>query len=291
MIGMLPRLDHDLLRSFVAMADAGNLTRAGERLRLSQPTISLQLKRLEEALGCRLITRSPRSFRLTREGEILLGYGRRILALSEEVVAQLAEPTVAGLVRLGTPEDFATAHLSGVLAAFARAHPNVALEVTTDLTLHLLARFDAGEFDLVLVKREPQGPSHGVRVWREPLVWTCAREHLDAFDTAEALPLVVSPDPCVYRRRALQALDAAGRRWRVAYTSTSLAGAQAAVRAGLGLAVLPAGMVPTDFAVLDRKAGLPALSEAEIALMVAAPQASPAQRLARHIVRSLEQKA
>ena len=286
------RLDHHLLRTFVTAADAGNLTRAAERLRLSQPTISLQIKRLEDYLGRRLIERTSRSFRLTDAGEILLGYGRRILSLSDEVVGQLAEPTVAGVVRLGTPEDFATTHLPKVLAAFSRAHPNVALEITTDLTLNLMERFGQGEFDLVLIKREPLGPSEGVRVWREALVWACAADHATDFAAHhDALPLVVSPHPCVYRKRAMKALDDAGKPWRVAYTSTSLAGSQAAVRAGLGLMVLPIGMMPADFKRLDRKAGLPALPETEIALLTGSPLSQPAERLAHHIIRSLEPAA
>lgn len=285
---MIRNFDQDLLRTFVAVADAGNLTRAAERLRLSQPTISLQLKRLEDALGCRLVERSPRSFKLTGEGEMLLGYGRRILTLTEEAVARLREPVIAGTVRLGTPEDFATTHLPGVLAAFAAAHPKVALDVTTDLTLHLIERFRKGRYDVVLVKREPAGASKGVRVWREGLVWTCAAEHAAGFADASAeLPLVVSPHPCVYRQRALKSLDQAGRAWRVAYTSTSLAGAQAAVRAGLGVTVLPRGMVPPGFAVLGRKSGLPELPDTEIALMLAAPVSAPAEKLAQHIMQSL----
>ncbi len=288
---MLPCLNLDLVRTFLAVVDAGGLTRAGERLRLSQPTVSLQMKRLEDTLGCRLIERSPRSFRLTSEGEILATHGRRILALSDELVAKLVEPTVSGLVRLGTPEDFATTHLSGVLAAFSAAHPNVALEVTTDLTLNLIERFGAGEFDLVLIKREPLGPSEGVRVWHEALVWACAahRKHLFA-NPEHDLPLVVSPHPCVYRKRAMRALDQLGRRWRVAYTSTSLAGAQAAVRAGLGVTVLPKGMVPADFSVLEGPA-MPDLSATEIALMAAVALPVAAGKLAEHIVTSLERSA
>jgi DNA-binding transcriptional LysR family regulator len=286
---MPANLDLDLLRAFVTAAEAGTLTRAAERLNLSQPTISLQLKRLETFFGCRLIERTSRSFRLTGDGETVLGYGRRILALSDEVVSRLTEPTVAGTVRLGTPEDFATTHLPGVLAAFTRAHPNVGLEVTTDLTLNLLDRFREGEFDLVLVKREPIGPSDGVRVWREGLVWACVAERAQSFLTGEGeLPLVVSPHPCVYRKRAMKALDDAGRPWRVAYTSTSLAGTQAAVRAGLGVTVLPDGMVPADFKKLDRKSGLPPLHETEIALMRGSPLSQPASRLADHIIGSLE---
>ncbi len=277
-----------LLRSFVAVADTGSLTRAAERLMIAQPTISLQIKRLEEALGHRLLDRSPRHLRLTAEGETLLSFARRILALSDEAVAQLTQPDVEGLVRLGTPEDFATTHLSGVLARFAQGHPRVALEVTTDLTLNLMERFQAGEFDVVLIKREPAGPIAGTRVWREALVWAAARD--DVFEGKAALPLVVSPHPCVYRKRAMQALDRAGRAWRVAYTSTSLAGAQAAVRAGLGVTVLPKDMVPADFFIMDTAQGAPDLRDTEIALMTAEPIAPPARRLAEHIVRSLERR-
>lgn len=285
---MASRLDLDLLKTFVTVAETGSLTRAGERLLISQPTVSLQLKRLEDGLGRTLMARSARGVQLTADGETLLSYARRILALAEEALGRISEPVIKGLVRLGTPEDFATTHLSGVLARFAQSHPNVALEVTTDLTLNLIARFAQGEFDLVLIKREPMGPTDGVRVWREPLVWAGIRPEI--FSTGVQLPLVVSPHPCVYRKRATAALDRAGLAWRVAYTSTSLAGAQAAVRAGLGITVLPKEMVPDDFYIIDTAEGAPDLSDTEIALMQAGQLSIPAQRLAQHIMRSLEKK-
>jgi DNA-binding transcriptional LysR family regulator len=285
---MVSRLDLELLRTFVTVAETGSLTRAGERLLLSQPTVSLQLKRLEDGLGRRLMERSARGVALTADGEMLLSYARRILALAEEALGRITEPIVKGLVRLGTPEDFATTHLSGVLARFAQSYPNVALEVTTDLTLNLIERFKDGEFDLVLIKREPMGPTQGVRVWREPLVWAGIRP--EVFASGRELPLVVSPHPCVYRKRATAALDKAGQPWRVAYTSTSLAGAQAAVRAGLGVTVLPKEMVPNDFYIIDTAEGAPDLSDTEIALMQASQISGPAERLAQHIMRSLEKK-
>ncbi|MCU0884586.1 MAG: LysR substrate-binding domain-containing protein [Beijerinckiaceae bacterium] len=285
---MASRLDLDLLRTFVMVAELGSLTRAGERLLISQPTVSLQLKRLEDGLGRSLMWRSPKGVQLTSDGETLLSYARRILALADEALGKISEPVIQGLVRLGTPEDFATTHLSGVLARFAQSHPGVALEVTTDLTLNLIERFKDGEFDLVLIKREPMGPTEGVRVWREPLVWAGTRPDIFAGDGP--LPLVVSPHPCVYRKRATAALDRAGRAWRVAYTSTSLAGAQAAVRAGLGLTVLPKEMVPPDFYIIDLAEGAPDLSDTEIALMQARQISLPALRLGQHIMRSLEKK-
>ena len=285
---MVSRLDLDLLRTFVTVAEIGSLTRAGERLLISQPTVSLQLKRLEDGLGRRLLERSAKGVQLTADGETLLSYARRILALAEEALGRITEPLITGLVRLGTPEDFATTHLSGVLARFAQGHPQVALEVTTDLTLNLIERFRSGEFDLVLIKREPMGEADGVRVWREPLVWAGLRPEI--FRSGQQLPLVVSPHPCVYRKRATVALDKAGLAWRVAYTSTSLAGAQAAVRAGLGITVLPKEMVPPDFYIIDTAEGAPDLSDTEIALMQAGRLSTPAARLAQHIMRSLEKK-
>ena len=192
-------------------------------------------------------------------------------------------------MRLGTPEDFATTHLPSVLAQFAASYPSVTLEVTCDLTLNLLAAFREARFDLVLLKREPSPRVRGIPVWREPLVWVAAeRAPLDRQDT---LPLVVSPEPCVYRKRAVTALRAFGRRWRVAYTCGSLAGALAAVRAGLGVTVLPKEMVPDGLVAMSGARGAPDLPDTEIALLATDALPPPAERLREHIVHSLERGA
>lgn len=284
----LTNLDIDLIRTFVTIAENGSFTRAAERLFRTQSTISLQVKRLEEQVQRQLLERNPRHVKLTPEGETFLDYARRMLELNDEMVARVNEPHLAGVVKLGTPEDFATTHLPQVLASFARIHPDVALEVTCDLTLNLIERFRERLFDLVLVKREPSDGG-GFRVWREPLVWVAA-DH-DVVRRPGPLPLVVSPSPCVYRKRATEALDAAERGWRVAYTCGSLAGAQAAVRAKLGVTVLPKEMVPPGLAVIDGADGLPDLHDTEIALLTADTLSKPAERLADHIIRSLERGA
>ena len=277
----LRNLDIDLLRCFVTIADLGSFTRAGERLGRTQSAISLQLKRLEEQLGRTLFLRSPRS---------QIGPARQILRLHDATVAEMFEPDITGSVRIGVPEDFATAHLPAVLAAFTGAHPLVELEVTCDLTLNLLERFHAGHFDLVLVKRQPtQERQDGVRVWREPLVWV-ARDRQSVADFAR-VPLVASPEPCVYRKRATQALDAIGRNWRIAYTSTSLAGSLSAVRAGLGITVLPLGMMPASLVAVGEDAGLPPLYDTENALIEAPGLSGTAHRLAQHIIAALERGA
>jgi len=281
----LANLDLDLVRTFVAIAGTGNFTRAAETMRRQQSTISLQVQRLESALGQKLIERTPRSVRLTSEGETFLGYARRLLDLNDEVVSRINEPRMQGIVRLGTPEDFATRHLPDVLARFTQAYPAVALEVTCDLTLNLLERFRKGAFDLTLIKRERAAAKPGgIRVWREPLVWVTSKR--DFWSLEGALPLVVSPTPCVYRKRATEALDKARRAWRIAYTCGSLAGSLAAVKAGLGITVLPKDMVPPGLHVIDGRP-LPDLKDTEIALLHRERLSIPARRLMEHVIRSL----
>lgn len=282
----LVTLDLDLVRAFVTIATLGQFTQAALRLGRQQSTISLQVARLEAGLGTRLLERSPRAVRLTLEGERFLPHAQRLLALNDAAVAELSEPAMVGAVRLGTPEDFATTHLPQVLARFVKAYPAVALEVSCDLTLNLLEGFREGRFDLVLAKREPDARAarEGLRVWREDLVWVSGNEEVAHGDGP--VRLVVSPEPCVYRKRATQALDRVVRPWRVAYTCGALSGAIAAVKAGLGVAVLPRGMVPDGLHVCGDDE-LPGLEPTEIALLDHGALSLPARRLKDHITRSL----
>lgn len=291
-----PPFELSLLRTFVAIVDNGGFTSAAGRVGRTQSAVSLQVRRLEEGLGCRVFERGGRTGgpQLTPDGEVLLAYARRILHLCDEARSRLVEPDARGTVRLGTPEDFATVHLPDVLARFARAHPRVGLEVTCDFTVNLLDGFSKGLYDLVLFKREPQGgPSgrasmpEGVGVWREVLVWAASPRLV--LEAREDLPLVLAPAPDVYRRRALAALDAAHRPWRVVYTSPSLAGLQAAVRAGLGVTVLPRGMLPHGAVALsEAEHRLPALPDTQIVLYRApGVLARPVELLAEHIMQSL----
>lgn len=282
-------LDLDLLRSFVAVAETGAFTAAGARVLRSQSAVSLQIKRLEDATGRRLMDRSPRHVSLTAEGETLLAKAREILRMNDEAVAALDAPEVKGAVTLGAPEDFATAHLPEVLAEFARAFSKVDLRVTCDLTMNLLKRFNDRQFDLVLLKREPETgkvANAGRRVWREPLVWVAASRAIA--QGKGPLPLAVSPAPCVYRKRALETLRRTGRSARIVYECAALSGTLAAVRAGLGVTVLPRGLAGADLVVLDDEKLLPDLRDTEIAILHKTPLSAPAARLQAHMIRRLE---
>lgn len=283
MVDRLVNLDIDLLRAFVTVVETGSFTRTAALLGRTQPAVSLQIRRLEDQLRSPLFDRGSKGIGLTTEGAGLLPQARRLLRLNDEIVSTLGDGDLEGEVRLGAPEDIATMHLPGILGGFARSHPRIKLSVTCDYTANLLDQMSRGMLDLALIKREPVGPELGVRVWSEPLVWV-------ALDTsiieASPLPLIIAPAPDIYRKRALGALADAGIAFRASFTSPSLAGQMAALRAGLGVGVLPAAMAPRDLAVLGRP--LPTLSDSEIALVSARNPGGPAGLLAQEVLRALE---
>jgi DNA-binding transcriptional LysR family regulator len=272
------------LKSFVAIAETGTFGQAAAAVNRTQSALSLQIKKLEEQLGCDLFDRTNRRVSLTPQGEIFLGYAKRMIQLQWEAFSRLREPDVEGEIRFGTPEDFATHYLPDVLASFRQHHPRVQLNVACDLTLNLIDGFLRGEYDVILAKRDPQRVKGGTKVWREPLVWAGA----DGYQPEERLSLVLSPQPCIYRARALAALDRAKRSWHISYTSPSLAGTLAAVKAGLGITVLPAHMIPAGVHPIRKETKLPHLADSEVALMKKDEISKVAEIFAEHVVQSLE---
>lgn len=274
----LPRgLDPVLLRSFCAVADTGSFTRAAESVHLTQSTVSQQIRRLEDQFGCQLLERGGRLVVPTPEGERLRGYAQRIVALMDEAVEQVATGALHGAVRIGVPEDFAARALTPTFAAFADAYPQVRLEVTSGLSRPLWQRFQDGELDLALIKQRV-GSAPGLAVWPEPLAWIDSRAR--PARTRDPLPLVVFPQDGLYRSEMTHALDAAGRRWRIAYMSASLASLSAAVEDGLGLSLLPRRLATAEHALLGAPDGLAAVPDLEVALHARADLPAPARALA-----------
>jgi DNA-binding transcriptional LysR family regulator len=270
-------LDLDLLRSFVSVVDAGGFTRAGERVHRTQSTVSQQIKRLEETLGCPLFHRNGKAVALTEEGERLLSYARRILALAEEARDVVARPAGDGIVRLGVTEDFGAYRLPDLLSDFARTRPGLRLDVRCDLSCKLQADLDRGELDLALLKRD-LGERGGIAAWPERLNWVVGRAH--ASDPArDSVPLAVFQQGCLYRNRAIHALEKTGRSWHIAYTSPNLAGIQAAVSAGLGVSILPDVAILPEHRVLKARDGFPPVSNTELALVTAANPSAATLRL------------
>jgi DNA-binding transcriptional LysR family regulator len=269
-------IDTALLRTFVTVAETSSFSGTGALIGRSQSAVSGQIRKLEQTLGCTLLERDTRNVSLTTEGARLLVYARRIIADADAMLARFRADDLEGEVRFGSPEDFASAYLPDILGVFAAAHERVELHVTCKLTLELIAEFEAGLHDLIVIKQDPGQPHARTRpLWRESLVWVAATGMEPGFRAlrdrraagARPLPLVLSPAPCVYRGRATASLDAAGMDWTGVFTSPSHAGCTAAVRAGLGYAVMPRAMVAPGLQVLGPDQGWPELAEAEIALL------------------------
>jgi DNA-binding transcriptional LysR family regulator len=256
-------LDTITLQSFIAVAETGSFTKAAERVGRTQSAISQQIAKLEYLLGQTLLIRG-KSFSLTSEGEIFLGYAKQIFTLHCEAIDRFKEPDLEGEVRFGIPEDFASVFLSDVLADFTRIHPRIMLNIECDLTLNLYDRFKQKEFDLVLVKmNRPEDFPNGQEVWSEPLEWA---GNSNLINNNIPIPLVLSPQPCVYRARAIKALEEKGLKWRLAFSSTSYAGTIAAVKAGMGITVLPHTMIPNELEVISPR-HLAKLSSTHVSLL------------------------
>jgi len=256
-------IDTIALQCFIAVAETGSFTRAAERVGRTQSAISQQITKLEYLLGKLLLVRG-KAFTLTPEGEIFLGYARRIFALHREVLDRFKEPELEGEVSFGLPENFASVYLSDVLADFSRIHPRILLNIECDLTLTLFDRFKKNEFDLVLVKmNRPEDFPNGLDVWSEPLKWV---GDVSLIDAGKPVPLVLAPQPCVYRASAIESLDKASRSWRLVFSSPSYAGAVAAVRAGMGISVMPQTMIPEGLQAIDASL-LPKLADSHISLI------------------------
>jgi DNA-binding transcriptional LysR family regulator len=266
-------LDLELLRSFVSVVEAGGFTRAGERVHRTQSTVSQQIKRLEDDIGQPLLIRNGKDVTPTEAGEKLLSYARRLLSLAEEARDVVARPTQEGAVRLGIPEDFAAYRLAKLLATFSRAHPTLRLDIRADQSLNLKRDLDRGELDLALFKRAV-GEKGGIAIWPERVHWVTSKHHPRDISLG-SVPLIGFPAGCLYRARAIHALETAGRSWHMAYTSSSLAGIQAAVAAGMGLSILSEMAIQADHRVLTAKDGFKPIDKTEVALM-ASPDASPA---------------
>ncbi|PJG59274.1 LysR family transcriptional regulator [Aeromonas cavernicola] len=269
-------LDPLLLRSFVAIIDTGSFTRAGERVHLTQSTISQQMRRLEQQLGCRLLDRCGRQVVATPEGEQLFGVARRILSLLAQAQEQVTEASLQ--LSLGVPEDFAAGAIAPVLATFARQYPRVRLEVHSGLSPDIWQRFESGELDLALVK-QPRGQGAPQASWCEPLAWVDSREW--PASEGDPLPLAVFPNGGLYRQQMMAALDGLGRRWRITYVSASLASLQGAVSAGIGISLLPKRLVQADQRILTQ---LPEVTPVELALHVGAERGEPLTRLSEALI-------
>ncbi len=268
-------LDPDLLRAFAFIAEEGSFTRAARLVGRTQSAVSMQVQRLEAALGQRLLLRGRGgAVQLTPHGQFLLDRARALLALNDEIWRTFRAPTVSGTVRLGTPDDYALRFLPAILARFAESHPAVDVDVLSASSLELVSRLRDGELDLILCS-EGSEPARWptTLLWRGPLAWIAADR--GAVHRRDPLPLALSQPECQWRNAALAALENAGRRYRIAYTSSSQVGTHAPALAGLAVTVSTIAWLPPGLRALRAEDGMPDLPDYGILLLKGRDPAQP----------------
>lgn len=256
-------LQLDWLRAFVAVVDAGSLTAAAPQVHRSQSALSMQLKKLEDAVGRAVLTRGPRHLRLTPTGLELLGYARRLLELHGEAQTAIRGAAISGQVKLGVPDDYAIAYLTPVLRSFATRHAGVEITLVCEQSTLLIPKVQRGELDIAVVTRDK--PNRGTLLFHEPLVWVGAAQH--EVWRRDPLPIAVYEPGSLARRDALAALARHKRRYRIVYNSSSLPGHLAAVESGLAVAALTRCSMPPGLQLLQERHGLPSLPTLQVALL------------------------
>lgn len=259
----MPRnLDLASLRSFVTVADVGGVTRAAGYLNLTQSAVSMQIKRLEEALGMTLFLRAARKLALSPEGEQLLSYGKRMLALNDEALSQLAATCCQGEIRLGVPHDVVYPAIPGILRRMAQAYPRVRINLVSSFTILMKQDFARGAFDVMLTTEDT--PDQGAEVLStRQLVWVGAPDG----NAWQRRPLRLGfKDTCIFRPRAQAALDAAGIPWEMATGGESEQAVEATVAADLAVSVRLASSIPEGMGVIGAENQLPPVGDMKLAL-------------------------
>jgi DNA-binding transcriptional LysR family regulator len=278
-------LDIALLRTFVAIVDTGGLTSAGRKVGRTQPAITHQIQRLEDAIGRTLFDDNRRKLSLTHDGEILLEFARAMLRLNDEARGRFCGPSIAGHVTLGTPDLYASYILPEVLEDFSRSHPHVEIELRCTRSIHLHAAVERNEIDIALMTNQPDF-RRGELIRREPLVWVAGIG--SSPELRRPIPLAVLPQGSVYRNLALEALGAAGLQWSIRSVCDSIAGLQAAVFAGLAVSVFPRCAIVPNVRCLGEADGLPRLPPIDLVMHRKAQGISDAaEQLAQFIARAL----
>ncbi len=286
----LPLLDLDVLRTFVAISETGNFTTAADTVFRTPSAVSMQIKKLEEQIGCSVFRRDARSVALTHQGEILLGYAKQMIGLNNEVVSRFLLPEMRGVVRLGAPDDIGELMLPSILAHFASIYPTLAIDVTIDSSSSLRRAVDENRLDLTLFNFVDglKASAHD-RVMTEQLVWVGRKNGSAHLKTP--LPISVWNEGCLWRKRAIEELVRSGREFRIAYYCGHYMGQLAAIRADIAVAPLARFLVSDDMVVLGEKDGFPNLGTYDLGIVVREGADAPVRAVADFVRASLGEQS
>jgi len=281
---MIANLDVDLLKTFIAIARTGSFTKAANEVHKTQSAVSMQMKRLEDILERPLFQRQGRSNVLTADGERLLDFAHRMAKLNDEAINTFRQPDLTGLIRFGTPEDYAEKLLPEMLARFARSHPMVQVDVECLGSTKLSEEITHKRLDLAIITSCGDVRPEAI-IRREELVWVTAKNH--HAHEQKTVPLALSNANCSWRQIALDAMEESGRDHRVAYVSANSSAVASMVLSGMAIAAIPRFIMHKDMRVLTTVEGFKPLGDFDIGLLRAdGPANNAIEALACHITES-----
>lgn len=280
---MRRNLDLTALRSFVAVADTGGVTRAATLLNLTQSAVSMQVKRLEEALGMPLFDRNGRGISVTTDGELLANYARRMVALNDEAVGRLTAQEYGGEITLGVPHDIVYPFIPQILQRFNAAYPRMRVNLLSSYTTALRETFAKGECGIVLTTETEIGPG-GEELTRIPLIWAGAV----GGSAWRQRPLRLGfCRHCAFRPGVQRALDDGEIPWNMAVDSDSDRTVETTVSADLAVSAFLEGAQPPLTEPINHGGALPTLGDYGINLYVADTMTGPAERAFVEVLREV----
>lgn len=269
-------LDIELLRTLDAIATQSTFAAAAFHLHKTQSAVTQQMQRLEAETGSPLFEKHGRSKKLTAQGEQLLAYARRILALNDQAVQAMSQRIHLPSLRIGAPHDVADTLLTSLLTGFMRSIPELQMTIEVGRSPFLMDSLRAGELDMTISTRRDEALP-GLHLRSSPTVWACAQSYVHV--PGKPVPLVLADEPSLYRKISLDALTRAGIPWHVRFLAPTLAAIRAGVHAGLGITGRSVELLDTGLRALSTAEGLPPLPDVDYFLMAHPSGASPAARL------------
>lgn len=284
---MSVNLPTELLRSLITVSDLGGYTKAAEVLNRSQPAISLQMRRLEDLVGKKLIVHDGKQMKFTEAGLKLSAYARQILHLNDDAMEQFRPSNLSGTIKIGLPTDYAVSYLQDVVLQFTHDHPDTQLEIHCDLSTNLLDSLYADQTQLIVALVSEEKSQYLVHAWEERPVWAVSKG--SKIKRQSPIPLVGHFENCEYRKRMTSALKKIDRKWRIAYASPDISGVQDAVEAGFGVTALTRATLTPKMRRLTEADGFPMLEKIRIGLFYKLPRVTePGRKLANELINHID---
>lgn len=260
---MQPPLDSDLMRSFLAVVDAGSVTRAADQIGRTQSAVSMQIRKLEESLGQNIFIREPRGVSLTDRGKQLLPYARRVVGLLDETATALREKPLSGPVRVGIPDEYVQSILPSVLASFSQRHPETEVTARCDFSAPQLAALSADKIDLAVVY-EGYSEDEVEVLAVDPTVWVTSIAHSQHLRRPLPISIYFTSDWC--RDYAIHSLDQIGMNYYPAFECDTSASMRSAVMNGIAVAPLARSSIPPGCRELTAEDGFITIDNARVVL-------------------------